>query len=160
RLTGRMPRVSHGPEVDGRMDRVRLGASGLLVAPISLGTWQLGGEWGSVDEREAERTVRGAWELGVSLFDTAQGYGFRASERLLGRALADELRGRREEVVLATKGGLRLDADDAIVRDSSPAWVRQGVEESLRALGVDHIDLYQLHWPDPRTPVERTAEAL
>jgi aryl-alcohol dehydrogenase-like predicted oxidoreductase len=142
------------------MNRVRLGMTELEVSPICFGTWQLGGDWGSVDELAAIAAIRRALDLGVNIFDTAQAYGFGASERLLGRALAPELRSRRDDIVIATKGGLRLDGDGGTVRDASPAWLREGVEQSLRALGVDHIDLYQLHWPDPAVPVEETAGAL
>jgi aryl-alcohol dehydrogenase-like predicted oxidoreductase len=131
----------------------------LQVSPICLGTWQLGGDWGSFDERKAIDAIRHALDLGVNLFDSAQAYGFGASERLLGRALAPELRSRRDDVVIATKGGLRPHGD-GVVRDASPAWLRAGVEQSLRALGVDHIDIYQLHWPDPAVPVADTAGAL
>ena len=132
----------------------------LQVSPICFGTWQLGGDWGSFDERDATAAIRHALELGVNFFDTAQAYGFGASERLLGRALAPELRSHRDEVVIATKGGLRPDGNGGIVRDASRAWLRDGVEQSLRALGVDHIDLYQLHWPDPAVPMAETAGAL
>ncbi len=142
------------------MDKVRLGMTNLHVSPICFGTWQLGGDWGGFDERDAIAAIRHALELGVNIFDTAQAYGFGASERLLGRALAPELRSRRDEVVIATKGGLRPNGDDGIVRDASPAWLREGVEQSLQALGVDHVDLYQLHWPDPAVPVAETAGAL
>ena len=142
------------------MDRVRLGMTDLQVSPICFGTWQLGGDWGDFDQREASAAIRHALELGVNFFDTAQAYGFGASERLLGRALAPELRSRRDEVVIATKGGLRPNGDGGVVRDASPEWLRQGVEDSLRALGVDHIDVYQLHWPDPTVPVAETAGAL
>src|SRR3954465_9942882 len=112
----------------------RLGMTNLEGSPIAFGAWQLGGEWGELDEDEAIAAVRQARDLGVNLFDTAQGYGFGASERLLGRALRDDLGARRDEVVIATKGGLRL-GEDGLVRDSSPAWLRDGVEASLRALG-------------------------
>ncbi|URM96463.1 aldo/keto reductase [Actinomadura madurae] len=113
------------------------------------------GEWGQVEDRAAIESIRHARELGVNVFDTAQGYGFGTAERLLGRALAGEM----DQVVIATKGGLRMDGD-TLVRDSSPTWIRRGVEESLSALGVDHIDLYQVHWPDPRTPLAETAAAI
>lgn len=142
------------------MNRVRLGMTDLQVSPICFGTWQLGGDWGAFDEAKAMAAIRHALDLGVNVFDTAQAYGFGASERLLGRALAHELRSRRDEVVIATKGGLRPNGDGGVVRDASPAWLRDGVEQSLRALGVDHIDLYQLHWPDPAVPVAETAGAL
>jgi aryl-alcohol dehydrogenase-like predicted oxidoreductase len=142
------------------MDTITLGMTGLQVTPIAFGTWQLGGEWGAFDEDEAVKAIRHARELGINFFDTAQAYGFGASERLLGRALREELRTRRDEIVIATKGGLRIDQQRGLVRDSSPAWLRHGVEASLGALGVDHIDLYQVHWPDPTTPFAETAEVL
>ncbi|MBO0793250.1 MAG: aldo/keto reductase, partial [Ktedonobacteraceae bacterium] len=93
------------------------------------------------------------------LIDTAQAYGFGLAERLLGEALQSELKSQRDTIMLATKGGLRMERDQ-IVRDSRARWLRQGVEESLRHLGVDCIDLYQVHWPDPNTPIEETANTL
>jgi aryl-alcohol dehydrogenase-like predicted oxidoreductase len=141
------------------MDNVVLGRSELKVSPICFGTWELGGEWGSFDEKAATAAIRHARDLGINFFDTAQGYGFGASERLLGAALADDLRGNRDEVVIATKGGLRREGD-RLVRDAGRAWLRDGVDASLRALGVDAIDLYQVHWPDPKTPFEETAGTL
>jgi aryl-alcohol dehydrogenase-like predicted oxidoreductase len=141
------------------MENVRLGRSGLEVTPICFGTWQLGGDWGEFDEGEAIEAVRRARELGINFFDTAHGYGWGRSERLLGRALEDELSSDRESVVIATKGGLRMDGDQ-LVRDSSPGWLREGVDRSLEALGSDHIDLYQVHWPDPDTPFAETAGTL
>src|SRR5947209_665066 len=142
------------------MNTITLGMTGLEVTPVAFGTWQLSGEWGAFDEDAAVAAIRHARELGINFFDTAQAYGFGASERLLGRALRDDLATRREEVVIATKGGLRIDERRGLVRDSSPAWLRHGIEESLTALGVDHIDLYQVHWPDPATPLAETAQAL
>jgi aryl-alcohol dehydrogenase-like predicted oxidoreductase len=142
------------------MDTVTLGASGLKVSPIAFGTWQLSAAWGGFDEREASAAIRYAREQGVNFFDTAQAYGFGESERALGRMLRDDLDHRRDEVIIATKGGVRVDEDGARVRDSSPQWLRDGVEQSMDALGVDHIDLYQVHWPDAGTPFAETGEAL
>ncbi len=142
------------------MDIVTLGRTGLEVSPIAFGTWELGGEWGAFNEREGIEAIQYARRLGVNLFDTAQGYGFGASERLLAKALRDELDRRRDELVIATKGGLRLDDERGLVRDASRAWLREGVEQSLRALGLDHVDIYQVHWPDPDTPFAETAGAL
>ncbi len=142
------------------MNAVTLGMTGLEVSPIAFGTWQLGGDWGEFDEREAIAAIRHARELGIDFFDTAQAYGFGASERLLGRALRDELEHHREELVIATKGGLRIDPEQGLLRDCSPEWLRQGVQQSLRSLGVQYIDVYQVHWPDPHTPFAETAEAL
>ncbi len=141
------------------MKTTRLGMTNLEVSRIAFGTWQLGGEWGTFDEDEAMAAIRRARSLGVTFFDTAQAYGFGASERMLGRALRDDLDHRRDEVVIATKGGLRPEGD-GMVRDSSPQWLRTGVESSLRALEIDHLDLYQVHWPDPDVPFADTAGAL
>jgi aryl-alcohol dehydrogenase-like predicted oxidoreductase len=141
------------------MQTTRLGMTDLQVSRLAFGTWQLGGEWGHFDEHDAIAAIQRARELGINLFDSAQAYGFGASERLLGRALRDELDHRRDDVVLATKGGLRM-TPDGMVRDSSAAWLRSGVEQSLRALGVEHIDLYQVHWPDPDVSFAETAGAL
>jgi hypothetical protein len=141
------------------MQTVRLGMTGLEVTPLAYGTWQFGGDWGPVDERDAIEAIGRARTLGINFFDTAQAYGFGRSERILGRALAADLRGSRDSVVIATKGGLRMDGGQ-LVRDSSPAWLRKGAEASLEALGTDHIDLYQVHWPDPQTPVGETAAGL
>jgi aryl-alcohol dehydrogenase-like predicted oxidoreductase len=141
------------------IDTTTLGMSGLDVRRVAFGTWQLGGDWGRVDEDQAIRAIRYARALGINFFDTAQAYGFGASERLLGHALRDDLEARREELVIATKGGLRM-TEAGVVRDSSPTWLRSGVESSLQALGSDYIDLYQVHWPDPATPFEETASAL
>jgi aryl-alcohol dehydrogenase-like predicted oxidoreductase len=98
-----------------------------------------------VDEQAAVTAISRVRSAGINFFDTAQAYGFGRSERLLGRALAAELRSARDTVVIATKGGLRMDGDQ-LVRDASPAWLRKGVEASLEALGTDYIDLYQVHW--------------
>ena len=141
------------------MKNTALGRSGLQVSRIAFGTWQLGGDWGRFDEDTAVQAIRRARELGVNFFDTAQGYGFGASERLLGKALRDELTRNREQVVIATKGALRM-ADSGLVRDASPEWLRQGVDASLTALGIDYIDLYQVHWPDAKVPAAETAGAL
>jgi aryl-alcohol dehydrogenase-like predicted oxidoreductase len=141
------------------MKTTTLGRSGLHVSRIAFGTWQLGGEWGHFDEDAAVMAIRRARELGVNFFDTAQAYGFGASERILGKALRDDLRRQRDELVIATKGGLRQ-TDSGLVRDASPEWLHRGVDASLTALGIDHIDVYQVHWPDPKVPAAETAGAL
>jgi len=138
------------------MEQTRLGRSDLVVAPIAFGTWQLGGDWGPTDEEAAIAAIRRAADLGVTLFDTAQGYGFGASERLLAKALD----GRRDGLVVATKGGLAPTEGGGVARDASARWIRRGVEASLRALDTDAIDLYQVHWPDPTTPMAETAATL
>jgi hypothetical protein len=139
------------------MRDVRLGSTDLRVSSICFGTWAFGGDWGQFDQEEAEATIGRALDVGINFFDTAQGYGFGVSERLLADGLWSRVR--REDIVLATKGGLRMDGD-RLVRDASAAWLRQGVEASLRNLRTDYIDLYQVHWPDPATPAEETGAAL
>jgi aryl-alcohol dehydrogenase-like predicted oxidoreductase len=139
------------------MRYTRLGKTDLNVSVLALGTWAFGGDWGSFDRADAESAIDTALESGVTLFDTAQGYGFGAAEQLLGESLWNRVR--RDEVIVATKGGLRMDGA-TLVRDASARWLRAGVEASLRNLSTDYIDLYQVHWPDPATPYEETAAAL
>ncbi|MEV4617340.1 aldo/keto reductase [Asanoa sp. NPDC049573] len=140
------------------MRTTTLGRSGLDVSRVAYGTWQLGGDWGDFDESAVIEAIRSAHDLGINLFDTAQGYGFGSAEELLGRALRSTLRTDRDSVVLASKGGINPNSERT--RDARAGFLRAGVEASLRALGVDHIDLYQVHWPDPATPAEETATAL
>jgi aryl-alcohol dehydrogenase-like predicted oxidoreductase len=146
-------------DLESDMETTTLGITGLRVSRIAFGTWQLGGEWGQFDEDAAITAIRRARDLGVNFFDTAQAYGFGASEHILGKALRDELVRDRNELVIATKGGLRQ-TGSGLVRDASPEWLRRGVDASLTALGIDHIDLYQVHWPDPAVPIEQTLATL
>jgi aryl-alcohol dehydrogenase-like predicted oxidoreductase len=143
----------------GALKRVRLGRSELMVSPVAFGTWQLGGEWGKFDEQKAIEAIQHARGLGINFFDTAQAYGFGVSERLLAQALEKDLQDAREDVVIATKGGLHP-VDGGVERDSYPEFLRHGAEQSLEALGVDYIDLYQVHWPDPDTPFAETGAVL
>ena len=143
-------------EKGDRMNQVRLGRSELEVSRVAFGTWELSGDWGPTDAEAMIAAIRHAADQGVTFFDTAQAYGFGTSERLLGEAL----RGRsRDELVIATKGGLRRSGPD-VVRDASAHQIVSGVEDSLRALAMDYVDLYQIHWPDPTTPIEETASAI
>jgi len=141
------------------MQYTQLGEHGPRVSRIAFGNWSAGGDWGRVDREAAIAATRGALDLGITLFDTAHAYGFGAAEQLLGEALRPEIRSSRESIVIATKGGLRKQ-DGGPVRDSSPAGLRRDLEASLGALGTDYVDIYQVHWPDPATPIETTAETL
>ncbi len=135
------------------------GETDLNVSRICFGTWAYGGDWGSFDRGDALAAIRRARALGINFFDTAQAYGFGTAEEVLGEALREEIADRREELVIATKGGLRM-ADGELQRDAGRDWLRQGIEESLEHLGTDYVDLYQVHWPDPDTPARETAAAL
>src|SRR6059058_4895314 len=138
------------------MEQIQIGNSGITSSRIGLGTWAIGGwMWGGSDERESIATIRSAVERGISLIDTAPVYGFGQSEEIVGKALA----GIRDEVVIATKCGLGW-RDGKPYRDSRPHALRQGVEGSLRRLGVDSIDLMQVHWPDLQLPFEDAARTL
>ena len=126
------------------------------VSRIGLGTWAIGGwMWGGADDLASIATLRGAVERGINLIDTAPVYGFGHSEEMLGQALA----GLRDRAVIATKGGLEW-AGEGVRRNSSPQRLRREVEDSLRRLRTDRIDLYQIHWPDPLVPIEDTARTL
>ena len=141
------------------MQYTQLGERGPRVSRIAFGNWSAGGDWGRVDRDAAIATTREALDLGINLFDTAYAYGFGAAEQLLGEALRPEIKSARESIVIATKGGL-TNVDGHPVRDSSPAALRRGIESSLRFLGTDYVDIYQVHWPDPATPIVATAETL
>jgi aryl-alcohol dehydrogenase-like predicted oxidoreductase len=129
------------------------------VSRIAFGNWSSGGDWGTVDRDAAIAATREALALGINLFDTARAYGFGAAERILGEALQPEIKSARDSILIATKGGLRKDGS-ATVRDSSPDALRRDLEASLGFLGTDHVDIYQIHWPDPATPITTTAKAL
>lgn len=124
---------------------------------IGLGTWAMGGwMWGGTDDDASVAAIRHAHELGVTLIDTAPVYGFGHSEEVVGRAIAPI----RDQLVVATKCGLDWGADERPFRDSAPARIRREVEDSLRRLGTDRIDLYQVHWPDPTVPFDETGRVL
>jgi aryl-alcohol dehydrogenase-like predicted oxidoreductase len=141
------------------MQYTTLGELGPEVSRIAFGNWSAGGDWGGVDRRAAIAATRAALDLGITLFDTARAYGFGAAEELLGEALQPEIKSARESIFIATKGGLR-DEGGLPARDSSPNALRRDLEASLRSLGVDYVDLYQVHWPDPATPIAETARTL
>lgn len=141
------------------MEYAFLGDTDLEVSRICFGTWAYGGDWGTYDRDDALAAIRRARGMGINFFDTAQAYGFGTAEEVLGEALRDEIAHRRGEIVIATKGGLRMD-DGELERDAGRDWLRRGIEESLEHLGTDHVDLYQVHWPDPDTPARETAAAL
>src|SRR5499427_7805698 len=125
---------------------------------IGLGTWAMGGvQWGGTDDDESVRTILAALDLGITLIDTAPAYGFGHSEKVVGRAIAE--RGSRDRVVLATKVGLEKQGN-GVIRNSTKRQIFAEVEESLKNLQTDYIDLYQVHWPDLVTPYEETAQAL
>jgi aryl-alcohol dehydrogenase-like predicted oxidoreductase len=131
------------------------GATGLQVSALGFGCQEVGGGYGDIEEAEFARAVHHALDCGVNLFDTAEAYGWGASEEALGRAL----RGRRDEAVISTKFGTGY-ADRPNFRDGRAERVRASIEGSLQRLGTDHVDVYTVHWPDRATPFEETMGAL
>jgi aryl-alcohol dehydrogenase-like predicted oxidoreductase len=128
----------------------------LKVSRVALGTWAMGGwMWGGTDRRESIATIHAALQQGINLIDTAPVYGFGVSEEIVGAALA----GMRTEAVIATKAGLEW-RDGKIYRNATRTRIMKEVDDSLRRLRTDYIDIYQVHWPDPLVPVEETAEAM
>jgi aryl-alcohol dehydrogenase-like predicted oxidoreductase len=128
------------------------------VSRIALGTWAIGGwMWGGTNDDESIETIHAALDRGINLIDTAPVYGFGHSEEIVGRALAQD--GRRKRAVVATKVGLAW-IDDKSYRDARKSRIVQEVEDSLRRLQTDVIDIYQVHWPDPNIAIEETAEAM
>ena len=126
---------------------------------IGLGTWTIGGwMWGGSEESESIRSIHAAIDRGITLIDTAPVYGFGRSEEIVGKALQQN--NSRDRVVLATKVGLNWHDDHQPFRDSSRQRVMAEVDASLKRLQTDVIDIYQIHWPDPGTPIEETAEAM
>lgn len=143
------------------MDYVKLGTSGIEVSRIGLGTWAMGGfMWGGTNEEEAVNAILQALDLGINLIDTAPIYGFGLSEEIVGRAVIQH--GRRDKVIIATKAGIEWHNDIAGLRwrNSTREHIIKEVDDSLRRLRTDYIDLYQIHWPDYETPIEETAEAM
>ena len=140
------------------MENITLGNSGISSSRIGLGTWAIGGwMWGGTDEAQAIATIRSALDRGISLIDTAPVYGFGTSESLVGKALSTPAL--RQQAVIATKAGLEWSSGKPR-RDSRPARLRQELEDTLRRLRTDYIDLYQIHWPDPLVPIEDVAAEL
>ncbi|MCM8820644.1 MAG: aldo/keto reductase [Candidatus Omnitrophica bacterium] len=153
-----------------------IGKSGIDASVVGFGGWAIGGwMWGGAEEKEAIDAIKAALDNGINLIDTAPVYGFGRSEEIVGKAI----KGIRGKVVLATKCGLVWDkevgafhffSDNRVIRKDSgeikvfkylaPSSIRKEIEESLRRLGTDYIDLYQTHWQDPTTPIEDTMKEL
>jgi aryl-alcohol dehydrogenase-like predicted oxidoreductase len=134
---------------------------GRNVSRIGLGTWAIGGlDWGAVPDSEAVATILHALEHGINLIDTAPIYGHGRAEELVGQAMRQH--GQRDAFYIATKCGLRWDIPGCpgVFADSTAPRLCQELEDSLRRLGTEYIDLYQVHWPDHLVPVEETAGVL
>lgn len=150
----------------------QLGKSNIKITPIILGTWAIGGwMWGGTDIKKAIEAIQSSIEHGITTIDTAPAYGMGLSEEIVGEAI----KGKRDKVVIATKCGLRWDESDPTVRatnrdfEKNPLEIKKNLtkksilhecEQSMKRMNVDVIDLYQIHWPDPSTPIEESWHAM
>jgi aryl-alcohol dehydrogenase-like predicted oxidoreductase len=151
--------MTHRTEAIGmNTELVNIPGTSLKPSRIALGTWAIGGwMWGGTDEADAIRTIHEAVDRGITLIDTAPVYGFGRSEEIVGKALAEG--GRRKRVTIATKVALDW-KDGRPFRNASKARIYKEIEDSLRRLRTDVIDIFQVHWPDPKVPIEETAAAM
>src|ERR1700726_3664031 len=137
------------------MEFVDIPGTSIRASRVALGTWAIGGwMWGGSNESDAINAIHAALDRGINLIDTAPVYGFGVSEEIVGKAL--EERGHRDKVFIATKVGLEWH-NGSVSRNSSHDRIRQEVQDSLRRLRTDYIDIYQVHWPDLTVPIEETA---
>jgi aryl-alcohol dehydrogenase-like predicted oxidoreductase len=140
------------------LEYINIKGTNLLASRIALGTWAIGGwMWGGTDEKQSIRTIHAALDHGINLIDTAPIYGQGRSEEIVGEALHQS--GRRESIILATKVGIDW-TKGKIERNSTRRRILQELDDSLRRLRTDYIDLYQVHWPDPLVPIEEVALTL
>ncbi len=141
-----------------RMELTSIPGTSIKVSPVAIGTWAIGGwMWGGTDEAESIATIRAAFEHGINIVDTAPVYGFGRSEEIVGKAIAEARL--RSNVLIATKAGLQWDGGK-VSRNASRARILREVDDSLRRLRTDYIDIYQVHWPDPLITIEETADAM
>jgi aryl-alcohol dehydrogenase-like predicted oxidoreductase len=140
------------------MEYIDIADTGVRASRVGLGAWAIGGwMWGGTEEREAIATIHSALDRGITLVDTAAVYGYGNSEEIVGKALAGP---RRAKAVIATKVTLDWTDDGSVFRNGSKARIEKEIDDSLRRLQTDYIDIYQVHWPDTLTPIEETAAAM
>ncbi|MGH7885239.1 MAG: aldo/keto reductase [Thermodesulfobacteriota bacterium] len=140
------------------MEFIKISDTDLKVSRIGLGTWAMGGWlWGGSDKSKCIKTIYKAFDNGINLIDTAPVYGFGVSEEIVGKAISET--SLRDDLIVATKAGLEW-LNGKVFRNSSKKQLLKEVDDSLRRLKTDYIDLYQIHWPDSLTPIEETAEVM
>ena len=150
--------TSMAATVELELERATIPNVALNVSRVTLGTWAIGGwMWGGTDEAESVATIQAALERGINIIDTAPAYGFGRAEEIVGTAIAGVRA--RPRVVLATKTGLDW-RDGKPFRNASRERIMCEIDDSLRRLRTDYIDIYQVHWPDPQVPIQETADAM
>lgn len=153
------------------MEYRQFGKTEIQIPVVTLGGWAIGGwYWGGTDEKASIEAIQKAIELGMNCIDTAPVYGFGLGEEIVGKAI----KGKRNEVIIATKCGLRWDKEEGefffdtyfngkryyVYRNARKKSIIEECERSLKRLGTDYIDIYQIHWPDKTTPIDESLEAL
>ena len=137
------------------MEYRKFGQTGVDISGIGFGCWEIGGGYGSIEETDFIKAINRALEIGINSFDTAEAYGFGASEKSLAKALGS----RRKDAVITTKYGVGY-PDAPNYRDSTRKRVMESIEKSLKALNTDYVDVYLIHWPDRNVPFEEPMRAL
>ena len=137
------------------MEYRQFGETGIKISAVGIGCWEIGGGYGSIEETEFIKAVGRALDQGINSFDTAEAYGFGASEKSLAKALG----ARRKEAVITTKFGVGY-PDTPNYRDSTRKRVMESIEKSLKNLDTDFVDVYLIHWPDRAVPFEEPMRAL
>jgi len=138
------------------MEYRAFGKTGIQISAMGFGCWEIGGGYGSIEETEFIKAINRALDLGINSFDTAEAYGFGASEKSLAKALG----GRRKEAIITTKFGVGYPDAAPSYRDSSRKRLMESIEKSLKALNTDYVDVYLIHWPDRAIPFEEPMRAL
>lgn len=128
------------------------------ISAIGIGCWNMGGDWDSSEENTSIRMIHAAIDQGINFFDVAPVYGWGVSETILGKALKED--GLRNKVLIASKGGLLWNEKHQTQNNLSRDSLLKEIDDTLARLQTDHVDIYQMHWPDPNEPLEETAEAL
>jgi aryl-alcohol dehydrogenase-like predicted oxidoreductase len=151
--------MTHQPKtLEVQTELTAIPGTAIEISRVAIGTWAIGGwMWGGTDEAESISTIRAALTHGINLIDTAPAYGFGRSEEIVGKAIAEA--GLRSRVLIATKTGLEWQ-EGKVFRNASRARIMREVDDSLRRLRTDYIDIYQVHWPDPLVEIEETAGAM
>ncbi len=141
------------------MEYITIPQTDMRITRVALGTWAIGGwMWGGTDEKESIKTIHAALDQGLNVVDTAPVYGFGRSEEIVGKALK-QYKG-QEHIHVSTKVALEWTDDEKVMRNSTPERLTRELDDSLRRLGVDYIDIYYIHWPDPLVPFEETARTM
>ena len=153
-----MAQPNQGSRQEFNPESTLIPGTSLRVSRVALGTWAMGGwMWGGSDTDASIATIQKAVDQGINLIDTAPAYGFGTAEELVGKAL--EIGNLRSHAVIATKVGLEW-RDGKVYRNATRERIMQEIDQSLRRLRTDYIDIYQVHWPDPLVPIEETAQAM